>query len=413
MPTISKLNSLRRTRTRTYSGGFTESYTDTQAANNFLKIWTNTPNYRAMRASHTPLPTNRLVYLYQEGVGGNAGYVWGSDRYTFSPGFYIFPPATTGSDAIFASLASAAAAQLIERAKGSQWNAPVFVAEARKTSAMVYQRAHHLVSMAQALRRGNITHFFKLFHPTAPPPPKNGVNRFNKRFGTDPRGAAANAWLEYTYGWTPFMNDVRSAVNTLMDVVDRPDNRIGRVFSQKKSHNESYTPELIGYAWEPFLRGWIQGKVLTDLSYRLTWYFKPSSADLPGRFGLTNPAEVIWELVPFSFVADWFLPIGDYLKSLDAPWRFVHHGGAYGAREEYNISYSPTRAEGWNYVYGGYSKSRTLGVYRGALDSIPMPTLASMSFEADVGARRAISSIALLRQQMLRLQPSRPNNFRF
>jgi hypothetical protein len=34
--------------------------------------------------------------------------------------------------------------------------------------------------------------------------------------------------------------------------------------------------------------------------------------------GLTNPLVVAWELVPFSFVVDWFLPLGDWLNGLDA-----------------------------------------------------------------------------------------------
>lgn len=38
---------------------------------------------------------------------------------------------------------------------------------------------------------------------------------------------------------------------------------------------------------------------------------------VPKLLGFTNPAAVLWEATPFSFVVDWFLPIGDYLKTLD------------------------------------------------------------------------------------------------
>jgi hypothetical protein len=34
--------------------------------------------------------------------------------------------------------------------------------------------------------------------------------------------------------------------------------------------------------------------------------------------GITNPLLIGWELVPFSFVVDWFLPVGGWLESLDA-----------------------------------------------------------------------------------------------
>lgn len=35
-------------------------------------------------------------------------------------------------------------------------------------------------------------------------------------------------------------------------------------------------------------------------------------------FGLINPAVLAWELIPFSFVVDWFAPIGNTLDALDA-----------------------------------------------------------------------------------------------
>jgi hypothetical protein len=41
-------------------------------------------------------------------------------------------------------------------------------------------------------------------------------------------------------------------------------------------------------------------------------------ADFYERWGLTDPASVAWELIPFSFVADWFVPIGDTLRAIHA-----------------------------------------------------------------------------------------------
>lgn len=35
--------------------------------------------------------------------------------------------------------------------------------------------------------------------------------------------------------------------------------------------------------------------------------------------GLTNPLAVVWELIPFSFVIDWFLPIGESLSRTSLP----------------------------------------------------------------------------------------------
>lgn len=36
---------------------------------------------------------------------------------------------------------------------------------------------------------------------------------------------------------------------------------------------------------------------------------------IPQLLGLQDPELVAWELVPFSFVCDWFIPIGNYLQA--------------------------------------------------------------------------------------------------
>jgi len=34
--------------------------------------------------------------------------------------------------------------------------------------------------------------------------------------------------------------------------------------------------------------------------------------------GLVNPAAILWELVPYSFVVDWIVPIGQFLENISA-----------------------------------------------------------------------------------------------
>lgn len=57
--------------------------------------------------------------------------------------------------------------------------------------------------------------------------------------------------------------------------------------------------------------------------------------------GMANPAEVLWELVPLSFVWDWFMPVGSFLQSLSA-------------------------TAGLDFL-GGYTTRRNRGTYNGSL----------------------------------------------
>lgn len=59
-----------------------------------------------------------------------------------------------------------------------------------------------------------------------------------------------------------------------------------------------------------------------DGSIEISYVFKLTSTmevwESMKNYGLTNPMETAWELTPWSFVVDWFLPLGEYLNSLTA-----------------------------------------------------------------------------------------------
>lgn len=50
------------------------------------------------------------------------------------------------------------------------------------------------------------------------------------------------------------------------------------------------------------------------------WYeIEDPNVAWASSLGLLNPAVLAWESVPFSFVIDWFLPVGNFLQSLSTP----------------------------------------------------------------------------------------------
>lgn len=56
-------------------------------------------------------------------------------------------------------------------------------------------------------------------------------------------------------------------------------------------------------------------------------------------FTLGNPLEVAWEIVPFSFVVDWAIPVGDYLSALDALKDVKSMRGTLTRKEKYRHDY--------------------------------------------------------------------------
>lgn len=396
MPTREKDVSIVR-RTMIGGGIYDQSI---QAQSTFLKVWSHTPNFRELKASGARLPD--LDYQRRHCLGSGGAGVFADGYITYSPGYYVFPH-VVGVDV---DLMDSAKVELINKAKGEQWNVPVFVAEGRKTAQMVFDRAKHLATMVFELRRGRIDRFASMFHDSVSKPSARRRNRWKSDYGKDALKAQSSIWLEAQYGWVPFMLDVRNAVNATMDAVETPSMRVGKVVAMRSRSRIYYEPEGLIFSLPTYgIATYGRAQVFDRQSARAVWHFAPTGTDLPGRFGLLNPAEVVWELIPLSFVADWFLPIGDYLSTLDAPFRFAHVGGTIGQRRELVRDWKKTRDAGATKSSPSSGSAFTSATYvaRTPLYGIPMPSLANLAFSPKLGVARTVSGIALLTQQLSRL----------
>lgn len=124
--------------------------------------------------------------------------------------------------------------------------------------------------------------------------------RYKYRRRLSPCDIAASE-LTISYGVEPLVNDMYDSVVALTDRLEKP---IMRRFV-------SSSQETINFN-EPLLH--VHGNLTT--SDRAIAYVELD----PGAsaFTLGNPLELAWEVIPFSFVVDWGIGVGDYLSSLDA-----------------------------------------------------------------------------------------------
>lgn len=132
-----------------------------------------------------------------------------------------------------------------------------------------------------------------------------------------------NDFLAVQYGVRPLMQDVHGAADAL-NKRERDGNsyratvhgRVGENFDTSWWKSSDYSG-LFGYRCQVTE----SHRVHVRLDYALD---NPLLASL-SQLGITNPADLAWELLPFSFVVDWFLPVGNYLNAFDAAlgWTFV------------------------------------------------------------------------------------------
>lgn len=138
----------------------------------------------------------------------------------------------------------------------------------------------------------------------------------------------ANSLLSQQFGLLPLIGDL----TTLMTSAKTVHSEVKRITALPKEWASSSKALPLSYLKNivHLSPGQIQAQ-LADVSVHATAtvHYKhrlsrvlPPPAELARQvsrdlFGFSNPLEVLWEATPFSFVADWFYPVGDYLSELN------------------------------------------------------------------------------------------------
>jgi len=127
----------------------------------------------------------------------------------------------------------------------------------------------------------------------------------------------ANRYLEYVYGWAPLMSDIYGLVELAKKQSQGP-----LIVHAKSTFN---TTKFKGQGQWTYLSDTMHRVASSNQERRVAcsiWAsVNPnySGGRALNQLGLLNPVSLAWELVPWSFVIDWFVPIGPVLNALTAP----------------------------------------------------------------------------------------------
>jgi len=121
-------------------------------------------------------------------------------------------------------------------------------------------------------------------------------------------------WLAYRYGWTPLMYDVLGTLKAL----DKTRNLKQRARSAGKESRSKYTADYRLQIDDIALEhaGWLISHNETVSARAYCLYEAKLSSQSVRDFGLLDLPQFFWEITPFSFVVDWFIPIGNWLQAL-------------------------------------------------------------------------------------------------
>lgn len=268
--------------------------------------------------------------------------------------------------------------KLLENLKDSKVNLAQAFAEREQTCKTVTSAMKTVASALTNLKKGNFSGAAKAFGVK---PPKRGQRRFNKEFANDATNAVTNGWLALQYGWKPLLQDVYGAAETLAQASLGPTNRnsIYSVVSGRSSRiYEENTREVgvIPANWSGYYSTTrtYKGKLSVQIGVTYT-RSSPPTASL-AKLGILNPALLAWELTPYSFVVDWFFPIGTWLGNLDATAGMQFFSGFQTTFYKYDQSAvmvdTEFRKDGLaSYVASGNENSSTAVMSRVTLTGFP------------------------------------------
>jgi hypothetical protein len=201
-----------------------------------------------------------------------------------------------GWDDLKAAMVNETILKALVKTSEAKANLLVSLKEASKTSELILGTANKLFKAYVAFKRGNFREVARLLD----------LNR----------KTVHNSWLAYKYGWTPLLMEVKGAAEFLAQ------QSVGRrsAWTVSATELDSVAEEwvvpdtIVGVPWN-------QTDTLTgEVKVRVKLWLELTSPHFAAtqQLGITNPLLYAWEVIPFSFVFDWFISVGDYLTGLTA-----------------------------------------------------------------------------------------------
>jgi hypothetical protein len=184
-------------------------------------------------------------------------------------------------------------AKLLDRVKGSSFNLGVNLSQTHQVVDMVSSNLGKLGRSFMALKHGDFATAARQL---------GAAPRVSKLKANDISGR----WLELQYGWLPTLSDTYDAVKAFHALSNGADRTRFSVFKKQKSKQVFSSTTFNGDSWG--LDVTVSKSIVYEASEELSF----------GRqLGLTDPLSIVWENIPYSFVVDWFVPIGTYLSNLN------------------------------------------------------------------------------------------------
>lgn len=324
------------------------------------------PHFKSTNGYHHYLARANRVLMNIQFTNSFSGVSYsGSDVHNGSD-----PSSDAGSGAFYPAVPTNEVSQkivnkLLSKMSQQKVNVAQFIAEREQTKNLIVSSARRIASAVTSLRRGNVV---------AAVTSLTGVSRSRgiKRVA----GGIPEQWLALQYGWKPLLSDIYGSCEELAahNTGVKPD-----VYTVNASASTEYEGQYETGGdgdWIPPIKwkgtGRVSGKGSISASIG-----SPTIAGL-SSFGVVNPVQLAWELLPWSFVVDWFLPVGQFIQNCSAEDGLAFSHGYISLLYDIKWNAKLTRTSysnpisGWSGSLSGANHSaQVFGMVRSSLTAFP------------------------------------------
>lgn len=239
------------------------------------------------------------------GPGPGLGLTWLDVNNGRSPVNYI-PAYRTLSDSYVTNVINTARARFVSKL-GHDAQLLATLAESKKTMNLVFERITQFTSFFKSVRRFE----FRGCAEALGLVDRKRIKRALRDPGYQKRWAAksfADRSLEFAFGWAPLYDDLSSALEMLSEPIP-----LGKVKGRARWEGVTYSTVIKTSNWPYYSSRSIHRvcKIRAEMG-AMVEVVNPNLY-LASRTGLTNLAGTAWEIIPWSFVVDYWFNVSQFL----------------------------------------------------------------------------------------------------
>lgn len=219
-----------------------------------------------------------------------------------------------------------------------------------------------------------------------------------RQAGTYGLKTIGKAWLAAQYVWKPLISDIYNLSEAAVGHLSRKGFRV-RVYGYATCSSGVVPINIGGYNFNAKPLGNYSSRCMMDFRFKVN-----SSFDTLAQLTSMDPLVIAWNVLPYSFVVDWFYNIGGYLASLEAAARYksayVSNGGYISRTRLVSLMYQHQGASSnAPSVSASFNSSLQVKKFSRTIQSgLPLPL--SPQFKVKLGSGTLLNAAALLASKL-------------